>query len=70
VRADAHRIRRRHEVIVVSADPARGARTDDSRRPQSTAPWQTNAPGDAQVQGRTPTTTSDHIRRRPRVTAS
>jgi hypothetical protein len=57
-------------VIGVAADRAHGARTDDSRRPQSTAPWQTNAPGDAQYQGRTPTTTSAHIRRRPRVTAS
>jgi hypothetical protein len=57
-------------VIVVSADRAHGARTDDNRRPQSTASWQTSAPGDAQVQGRTPTTTNDHIRRRPRVTAS
>lgn len=54
----------------MAADQAHGARTDDSRRPQGTAPFQTSAPGDAQFQGRTPTTTNDHIRRRPRVTAS
>jgi hypothetical protein len=54
----------------MAADRAHGARTDDSRRPQSTAPLQTSGPGAAQVQGRTPTTTNDHPRRRPRVTAS
>lgn len=54
----------------MAADKAHGARTDDSRRPQGTAPFQANAPGDAQFQGRTPSTTNDHIRRRARVTAS
>ncbi|MET9150034.1 hypothetical protein ABZX82_01945 [Streptomyces griseoflavus] len=54
----------------MAADSAHGARTDDNRRPQNAASWQTSAPGDAQFQGFTPTTTNDHIRRRPRVTAS
>ncbi|MGC2997434.1 hypothetical protein ACPF8X_03255 [Streptomyces sp. G35A] len=54
----------------MAADRAHGARTDDSRRPQYTAPAQPNGPGDAQFQGRTPTTTDYHVRRRPRVTAS
>ncbi|MEZ3180776.1 hypothetical protein KYY02_19410 [Streptomyces pimonensis] len=54
----------------MAADNAYGARTDDNRRPQYTAPAQPNGPGDAQFQGRTPTTTDDHLRRRARVTAS
>lgn len=54
----------------MARDEAHGARTDDSRRPQDTAPFQTSAPGDAQFQGRTPSTATDHIRRRPRVKAS
>lgn len=54
----------------MAADSAHGARTDDSRRPQGTASFQTNTPGDAQFQGRTPSTSNNHIRRRPRVTAS
>lgn len=41
-----------------------------ARRPRSTGSWQNNAPGDPQLQGRTPTTTDAHIRRRPRVKAS
>lgn len=41
-----------------------------TRRPQSTGRWQTSAPGDARVQGRTPTTTDSHVSRRPRVKAS
>jgi hypothetical protein len=54
----------------MAADKAHGARTDDSRRPQGTAPFQNSAPGDAHFQGRAPSTATDHIRRRPRVTAS
>lgn len=54
----------------MSADQAHDARTDDNRRPQGTSPLQTNGPGDAQFQGRAPSTATDHIRRRPRVTAS
>jgi hypothetical protein len=50
-------------------DKAHGARTDDSRRPQVTAPWQTSGPGDGQMQGRTPSTATSHVGRRPRVTA-
>lgn len=41
-----------------------------TRRPQGAGRWQTSAPGDAQVQGRTPTTTDSHVRRRLRVKAS
>ncbi|GGV36884.1 hypothetical protein GCM10010293_40420 [Streptomyces griseoflavus] len=54
----------------MAADSAHGARTDDNRRPQSTASWQTSAPGDTRIQGLTPTTTNDHIRRHSRVTAN
>lgn len=54
----------------MATSPGHGARTDDNRRPQETAPWQPNAPGDNQVQGRTPATTTDRIHHRPRVTAS
>jgi hypothetical protein len=54
----------------MARDKAHGARTDDSRRPQDTGPIRTSAPGDSLVQGCTPSTANDHIRRRPRVTAS
>ncbi|MGV9352309.1 hypothetical protein [Streptomyces misionensis] len=54
----------------MARDKAHGARTDDSRRPQGTAPAGTSTPGGSLVQGCTPSTTSDHIRRRPRVKAS
>ncbi|MEV8548339.1 hypothetical protein AB0L04_00590 [Streptomyces glaucescens] len=54
----------------MAADKAHGARTDDNRRPRNTGSWQNKAPGDPQLQGRTPTTTDNHPRRRPRVTAS
>lgn len=54
----------------MAADNAYGARADDSRRPRAAARWQTNVPGDTRIQGRTPTTTDYHVRRRPRVKAS